>query len=239
MWTLPSRCELNPNQWETLRSNACFQLQQNRSVSTTDQSLLWKSVVDTLQNVFDTKQLPFRIVLASPSDTHGHLVSIAPARAHLDKEWPVADKWAAECAGMDASDREAFCLAKIQSQVAAQTPSTAVVQQEAMQDEKFRAALRSFRSLFPAVPDGERLVCFYACAYQKFQNQGDFTVCVGVDWEGWLYVSENYLGFYAYVLGVETRVFIELKDILELKKVADFFKTSVLISGTDKEGIAE
>lgn len=57
MWTLPTKCELTPL-WETLEQNSWFLLQKSRGAD----NLLWKSVVDTLQNVFDTKQLPYRIL---------------------------------------------------------------------------------------------------------------------------------------------------------------------------------
>jgi hypothetical protein len=174
MWTLPSRCDAVSQQWETLRSNTCFALQRNRTASVSpDQSLLWKSVVDTLQNVMETKQQPYRIIFHPSSDSpNAFLVATSSAREPLDKLWPQADKWDGECSAFDASDREAYCLAKIQSLVAAQATSTTALRDEATQDDRFRNAARSYRSLFPSVPDTERLVCFYACAYQKFQQQG-------------------------------------------------------------------
>ena len=47
----------------------------------------------------------------------------------------------------------------------------------------------------------------HACAlWRKFAHQG------------WLYLSENYLCFYSYLLGVETKLFVELKDIKTLSK---------------------
>lgn len=36
--------------------------------------------------------------------------------------------------------------------------------------------------------------------------------------QGWLYISENYLGFYSFLLGIETKRLIELKDIQDIKK---------------------
>ena len=36
--------------------------------------------------------------------------------------------------------------------------------------------------------------------------------------QGWMYISENYLSFYSFIMGRETKVFLELKDITELKK---------------------
>ena len=47
----------------------------------------------------------------------------------------------------------------------------------------------------------------YACALlHKFAHQG------------WLYISENFLCFYSYLLGVETKLLVELKDIKSLTK---------------------
>ena len=47
----------------------------------------------------------------------------------------------------------------------------------------------------------------YSCAYhKKLLNQG------------WMYLSVSYLCFYSFVLGTETKVVIELKDIEELSK---------------------
>lgn len=92
-------------------------------------------------------------------------------------------------------------------------------------DESLRNASRSFRQAFQ-VPPSERLVsckttqkttpttCIitryidYSCAYyaKRFTNQG------------WMYLSENYLAFYSYLLGHETRLLLELKNIQDIKK---------------------
>lgn len=93
-------------------------------------------------------------------------------------------------------------------------------------DEKVRKASRSFRQTFDVSPS-ERLVnckdkqhsyvscinCIpvsidYSCAYHtnRFTSQG------------WLYISENYLAFYSFLLGYETKVLIELKNIEDIKK---------------------
>ena len=47
----------------------------------------------------------------------------------------------------------------------------------------------------------------HACAlWRKFAHQG------------WLYISENFLCFYSYLLGVEIKLLVELKDIRSLTK---------------------
>jgi hypothetical protein len=53
---------------------------------------------------------------------------------------------------------------------------------------------------------GSRLIIKidYSCAYKARQ--------------GWIYISENYIGFHSFLLGTELKVLIELKDIQEIKK---------------------
>ena len=36
--------------------------------------------------------------------------------------------------------------------------------------------------------------------------------------QGWMYISENYLGFYSFILGMETKLLLELKDIQNITK---------------------
>lgn len=36
--------------------------------------------------------------------------------------------------------------------------------------------------------------------------------------QGWLYISENYIAFYSFLLGIETKLLVELKDIQDIKK---------------------
>ncbi|KAI7867130.1 rab-GTPase-TBC domain-containing protein [Spinellus fusiger] len=74
---------------------------------------------------------------------------------------------------------------------------------ELSSDEDLRNASRTFRQTF-TIPPSERLVSYYSCA------------CNGR--QGRLYISENYLGFYSFLLGVETMILIELRDIQGLKK---------------------
>ncbi|KAI3653067.1 hypothetical protein MP228_002492 [Amoeboaphelidium protococcarum] len=202
MLTLPSKCEITAL-WETVEQFKYFVLQKSRGA----ENILWKSVVDTIQNVFDTKQLPYRILLkhnmnAPINGEHAQLVAVANERNEIDRDWEVVCKILNEVIALDDPDEIVnYCIIKVQSLVAASNRPV----DETSSDEKFRNASRSFRTIFN-LAENERLVNFYPCACQKFQNQG------------WLYVGENYVGFYAYVVGAETKVFIEMKDIVEVKK---------------------
>ena len=73
-------------------------------------------------------------------------------------------------------------------------------------DPKYQQAARTWRQIFK-IADDERFVNYYSCSYhRKLLNQG------------WLYISMSYCCFYSSVLGTETKVLIEFKQIMELTK---------------------
>ncbi|KAI9249161.1 hypothetical protein BDA99DRAFT_222369 [Phascolomyces articulosus] len=56
--------------------------------------------------------------------------------------------------------------------------------------------------------------------------------------QGWLYISENYLGFYSFLLGVEKKQLIELKNIKDISKEnskRNMFADSLRIITKEKE----
>ncbi|KAF9985443.1 hypothetical protein BGZ65_010830, partial [Modicella reniformis] len=102
----------------------------------------------------------------------------------------------------DAQEKEEWVLTKIRSLVTRADKGT----DDITSDEKVRSASRAFRQTFN-VPLSERLVSYYSCSYHgKLMNQG------------WMYISENYLCFYSFMLGMETKIFLELKDVGDLQK---------------------
>ncbi|KAJ3340575.1 hypothetical protein HDU83_007012 [Entophlyctis luteolus] len=229
MFVLPTQTDLNASYWDTLKDNGVFVLQKAR----TQESALWKAVVTTIQNVFDSKQPPFRIILKTPNTVQpapsqpaagpetGHVVAAAETLKSIQKDWSwVEDNLMPELVHLeDLADQEAFALTKLQSLVTSADKDT----DEKSTDAKFRAASRAWRQIF-RLPESERLVncecvmfltltrpyflgAVYSCAYhKKLTNQG------------WLYLSLSHLCFYSFVFGVETKIIIELKDIEELHK---------------------
>ena len=58
--------------------------------------------------------------------------------------------------------------------------------------------------------------------------------------QGWLYISENYLGFYSALLGVERKQLIELKNIKDISKEnskRNMFADSLRIITKDEEEV--
>ena len=78
---------------------------------------------------------------------------------------------------------------------------------EVVEDQQFREASRAFKDLF-GLSEEERLVNYYSCGVWKTIPQ-----------QGWLYISPNYICFYSFLLGMEKRLVIEMKDITGLERV--------------------
>ncbi|CAH1173491.1 unnamed protein product [Phaedon cochleariae] len=78
-----------------------------------------------------------------------------------------------------------------------------------------------FKKLFKEVPDDERLVVDYSCALQK-----------EILHQGRLYVTQNYLCFYANIFGWETNISLKWKDVAAItkEKTALVIPNAVLIS---------
>jgi len=74
----PLNCD-NFNSWETQKINELFILQK----SVAQVGLFWK----TVQNVFDTKQPPFRIVLKSTENEFGQVIAVGNSKEEIEKDW--------------------------------------------------------------------------------------------------------------------------------------------------------
>ena len=64
--------------------------------------------------------------------------------------------------------------------------------------DTFRSVSFKFRKLFN-VPEQEKLVNYYSCSY--WHNR--------IPRQGWIYLSVNFICFYSFLLGKETRVIIK------------------------------
>eukprot|EP00833_Pecoramyces_ruminatium_P007731 jgi/Orpsp1_1/1181763/evm.model.c7180000078497.1 len=106
MWISPLNCE-NLNSWETLKVNELFVLQK----SVAQVGLFWK----TLQNVFDTKQPPFRIVFKSSQNELGQVIAVGNTKEEIDKDWKyIIDNFMPAVEQYDDfNDKESFVLYKL------------------------------------------------------------------------------------------------------------------------------
>jgi hypothetical protein len=170
--------------WDNL-SDAPFVIQRSKA--------LGSSFLRTVQNVFDTKQLPFRITF------NNYVVAVADSSESIQRDYQWLQSLETVIQGLDHTDAVHFVTTKVKAMAAVQTGRNV----ETTSDTKLTSAQHSFHTLFN-IP--EKLINFYSAAYKNITNQG------------WLYISENYVCFHSIVMGGETRVQIALKDVEELKK---------------------
>ncbi|KAG0371872.1 hypothetical protein BGX24_001058 [Mortierella sp. AD032] len=200
VFILPTPCDQYNPLFDTVQSTENFVLQRTKA----SKSQFLNSFLGTIQNVFDTKQAPFRILFRRQLNAQALMIAEAEAQKNIDHAWT----WIQEnfVLGLqvldDAQEKEEWVLTKIRSLVTRADKGT----DDITSDEKVRSASRAFRQTFNVLPS-ERLVSYYSCSFHgKIMNQG------------WMYISENYLCFYSFMLGMETKIFLELKDIGDLQK---------------------
>lgn len=153
MWIHPTNCEITPL-WDTIKSNKAFVLQKSKATEG-----ILKSLVGTIQSVFESKQAPFRILLKN-SNTNplpGDILKLIAVENSL-KDAIIAWNWLNENFNNalqldDYSDIDQYVCSKIEVIVNILTEKT----DESSPDEQFRNAARSFRNVFD-LPDSERLV---------------------------------------------------------------------------------
>ncbi|XP_056647919.1 protein Aster-B-like isoform X1 [Diorhabda sublineata] len=85
----------------------------------------------------------------------------------------------------------------------------------------YKSKSEVYKKLFKDVPDDERLVVDYSCALQK-----------DILHHGRLYVTQNYLCFYANIFGWETNLTLKWKDVASItkEKTAIVIPNAILIS---------
>ncbi|KAG0032732.1 hypothetical protein BGZ82_006433 [Podila clonocystis] len=200
VFILPTPCDQNNPLFDTVQSTENFVLQRTKA----SKNQFLNSFLGTIQNVFDTKQAPFRILFRRQVHAQALMIAEAESQKNIDQAWTwVQDNFIVGLNVLDdAQEKEEWVLTKIRSLVTRADKGT----DDITSDEKVRSASRAFRQTFNVLPS-ERLVSYYSCSYHgKMMNQG------------WMYISENYLCFYSFMLGMETKIFLELKDVGDLQK---------------------
>jgi hypothetical protein len=205
MWIVPSACEVTPL-WKTLSEDEYFAIQHNSSAD--DKSSLWGNLVGTLQAMFDVKQSPFRILLKTsplPILPGDNALTIAVGQK---RDMESARQWLQDNAipEIRESDDHKAVVRAICTKIEALVANSIAGTDEAAADERFRATARAFRQTF-SLSNGERLVNYFSCSLGG-----------GVIGQGWLYLSEHYLAYYSFIMGMETQVIVELKNITEIKR---------------------
>ncbi|GAN04350.1 hypothetical protein MAM1_0061d03810 [Mucor ambiguus] len=217
VFTLPTPTDITLTPfWTTILQKDNFLLQRSSSPG----NHLFRNLVSTIANVFDTKLPPFRILFQREVNTMCLQIAVGETEKAINAAWFWIEKnMMPELETIDHPlDRERWVSEKINMIVTEIESGT----DELSSDENVRNASRTFRQIFD-IPHSERFVSYYSCAYKSRQ--------------GWLYISENFIGFHSYILGVETKELIELKEIQEIKKEKSkgIFDDSLRLITKDKQ----
>ncbi|XP_012275102.1 TBC1 domain family member 9 [Orussus abietinus] len=204
MWVKPQEVLLANALWVTEQATVYFVLQRRKGHGKAKG--LTSILVGTLDSVFDTKPPPFRILHQTPSSEVYWVVACSLTYKEILQDW----KWlhANLMDTLKSFDTEEeiteFVCCKIQSIIANNVPDCQIEEENT---QSFKAVSFKFHQLFN-VPKDDKLVNYYSCSYwkSKFPRQG------------WLYLSVNYMSFYAYILSKETKLSIRWADIVELDK---------------------
>ncbi|KAJ2436929.1 GTPase activating protein (GAP), partial [Coemansia sp. RSA 2440] len=200
MFVLPAPAEPSAF-WSDVKVTANFVLQQSVSAG----GAFLKSVLATIQNVLETKPPPFRIVYRHDATAIAYiLLAVGETAGEIESDWKwLSDNIMPVVVELDEpAERANFVVTKIRFLVSAEEGG-----QEVPADRKMRAATTTFRQTF-SVSRTENLVTYYSCALS-----GSFMMH-----QGWLYLSENYFCFYAYMFGSEKKIMLQLRDIKDLTR---------------------
>ncbi|KAK9504712.1 hypothetical protein O3M35_010981 [Rhynocoris fuscipes] len=221
MWVKPKEILLTSTFWATEKSSIYFVLQRRRGHGKDNKSLSG-FFVGTIDNVFDTKPPPFRILHQTPSSDVYYVIACSLTQTEIQKDW----EWLQE--NLDAlssfekeEDVTSFVLCKIESMIA----SAAFPDSEDEDSKSHREQTRRFRQLFH-LPSDDKLVSHYSCSYWKGK----------IPYQGWLYLSVQHMCFYAYILGKERKIIIRWSDVTNLQRSNNIlFPESIVVSTRDKE----
>eukprot|EP00117_Sycon_ciliatum_P030020 scpid28782/ scgid3007/ TBC1 domain family member 9; TBC1 domain family member 9A len=227
MWIKPEEILLANALWTTERANPYFTLQKRRGHG--GGRGLAAIVIGTVDNVLESRVPPYRILLSTPESEMSHAVAQANTLEDISIDWNYLESnvLPAVEAFDSLDDVKEFVKAKVTGLVAA----AAAVPVKGKQPEidsaskKFQEASARFHRLFN-MPESEQLVNYYSCSL--FQGK--------VPRQGWMYLSINYVCFYAFFIGKESKVALRWADITKLERQSSIlFPSGILVSSRSSE----
>ena len=222
MWITPKREDKrNSLLWEDIRTNEAFKLQKY-----SPKKGMVEVMVDTVNSMFQSKPFNFRITINSDkfedsragnntNNANNHsllhqqqevetIIAMAETRKEIFEDWTRLETLIlAKVLKLESSeDRFQFIIAKVKGYILKQRNTD-----ESSPDEKFRSASRTFYQIFALNSSKTvRLINYFSCSCQIIQSAG------------WLYVSDNFIGFYSYFFGNEKKIVIPLGEIKEMHR---------------------
>ncbi|KAM5221485.1 TBC1 domain family member 8B [Ctenodactylus gundi] len=217
MWLKPEEVLLKNalKLWLVERSNDYFVLQRRRGCGEEGGGGLTGLLVGTLDSVLDStaKVAPFRILHQTPDSQIYLSVACGANREEITKHWDWLEQNIMKTLSVFDSNEDItnFVQGKIRGLIAEEGKHSFAKEDD---PEKFREALLKFEKSF-GLPEQEKLVTYYSCSYWKGR----------VPFQGWLYLSTNFLSFYSFLLGSEIKLIISWDAVSKLEKTSNVILT--------------
>ncbi|KAF8773507.1 TBC1 domain family member 9 like protein [Argiope bruennichi] len=203
MWVKPQEVAFARTLWVVEHANPFFILQQRKGYGTKGLASLF---VGTFDSVFDTKPLPFRIILhSSSSEKNPLIVASAFTKNEITDHWEWLEKNVVPTlSAFDNTDEmRNFVACKIESLVA-QRSFDSTQDPDSMQ---YKITSLKFSRLFN-MPKEEKLVNYYSCCFWK----------KNLPYQGWLYLSVNHMCFYSQIFKKEFKLIIRWVEVTQIEK---------------------
>ncbi|XP_057668681.1 TBC1 domain family member 9 isoform X2 [Diorhabda carinulata] len=206
--------------WETERNSLYFILQHRKGHG--NFKGLSSLLVGTMDSIFDTKPAPYRILHQTPS-SEVYQLACAMTKQEIIDDWEWLFTHVSET--LHSFDNEEditdFVICKIESVIA--TRQNCEIEDE--DTKSFKLTTEKFHRLFK-LPRDEKLVNYYSCSYWKGK----------LPRQGWMYLSINYCCFYAFILGLDTKVCVRWSEVTSLdKKNGVILPDSIQLCTREKE----
>jgi len=217
MWISPKELLVSGPLWQTERANQNFILQRRKGRGTSGLSSL---LVGTLDSVLDTKPPPYRILYQEEGSESFLMVSacMSSKEALADWAWLESDLLPKMQDFETPSETTDFVAGKIASIVA-----TAQVESGGTPGEskELRNAREKFNRVFGvSLGEEDRLVSYYSCTCWQGR----------VPAQGYIYLTVTHLAFYAFMLGIETKVIVRWTDVTDIQKKPGLLQETVKVS---------
>ncbi|KAH7731083.1 Protein TBC-9 c [Aphelenchoides avenae] len=138
------------------------------------------------------------------------VIAVAVDRDEIEQHWSWIEKNLMPTVGTFDLEEDVrhFVLTKIAGLVANDEHFAQPGSSDSISDV---AVLHNYHQLF-VLPSQERLVNYYSCTYWKGKTP----------WQGKLYLSVNFLCFYSFMVGTQTRIKVRWTDVTKLDKNTSF-----------------
>ncbi|KAI6175704.1 GRAM domain protein [Aphelenchoides bicaudatus] len=207
VWIKPDHLLVSQPFWTDEQSNLFFALQKRKGHGNGLASLF----VATIDNVFDTKPAPYRILYHYAADdlNISIVIAIATTMQEISNHWDYLEKNILPVLGSFESEEEArqYVLSKVEGLIRVSETAKNLSAQQSSAEVTRAAILQKFHKIFELPPD-EKLVNYYAGTYW----QGRRPI------QGRLYFSVNFLCFYSFIVGKQTKFQIRWTEITKLDK---------------------